>query len=57
MNIDVDIISNDENFVKRQKFDVIIRKMIFFIIVRDLNITQHEKFRYVILCIFFRHYK
>ena len=53
MNIDVDIILNDENFVKRQKFDVIIRKMISFIIVRDLNIIQHENSRYVILFIYF----
>ena len=52
MNIDVDIILSNENFVKRQKFDVIIRKMTFFIIVRDLNITQHENFRYVILFIY-----
>ena len=53
MNIDADITLNDENFVKRQKFDVIIRKMIFFIIVRGLSITQHESFRYIILFIYF----
>ena len=53
MNIDVNIILSDENFVKRQKFDVIIRKMISFIIVRDLSITQQKSFRYVILFIYF----
>ena len=49
MNIDANIILTNENFIRRQKFDVVVRKMIFSIIVRDLNTTQHENSNYIIL--------
>ena len=52
MNIDADITLTNENFIRRQKFDVVVRKMIFSIIVRDLDTTQHESSNYVILSMY-----
>ena len=49
INIDANIILTNENFIRRQKFDVVVRKMIFSIIVRNLNTIQHENSNYVIL--------
>ena len=46
IDIDVDITLKNENFIRRQKSDVVIRKMIFFIIVRDLDTIQHESSRF-----------
>ena len=37
LNIDTNIFLKNENFVKRQNADLLIRKMVFFIIVRNLN--------------------
>ena len=39
LNIDANIFLKNENFVKRQNINLFIRKMIFFIIVQDLNTT------------------
>ena len=53
IDIDVDITLENEDFIRRQKSDVVIRKMISFIIVRDFDTIQHESSRYVILLIYF----
>ena len=53
IDIDVDITLKNENFIRRQKSNVVVRKIFFFIIVRDFDTTQHENSRYVILFIYF----
>ena len=41
LNIDIDIFFSDYDFIRKQKSNFTIRKMISFIIVRNLNIIQH----------------
>ena len=53
IDIDVNITLKNKNFIRRQKSNVVVRKIIFFIIVRDFDTTQHENSRYVILFIYF----
>ena len=53
LNIDIEITFNDVDFVRKQKSNFIIRKMISFIIIRNLKIIQHQCENYVILFIYF----
>ena len=53
LNIDANIFLKNKNFVKRQNVDLLIRKIIFFIIVRGLNTTQHENINYIIAFMYF----
>ena len=53
IDIDVNITLKNKNFIRRQKLNVVVRKIFFFIIVRNFNTTQHENSRYVILFIYF----
>ena len=49
MNIDVKISFSDNNFVYKQKSNLVVRKMITFIIIRSLNTIQHKILKYVVL--------
>ena len=53
IDIDVNITLKNKNFIRRQKLNVVVRKIIFFIIVRNFDTTQHKNSRYVILFIYF----
>ena len=53
LNIDFDIILMNKNFFKTQVSDVIIKKMITFIFVRELNINKHMFDEYVIIDMYF----
>ena len=44
-DIDVNIILINVDFFKKQNFNVFIREIITFFIMRDLNILQHQKFK------------
>lgn len=52
-NIDVKIILIDANFFRRQNLNVFIRKIIFSLTIRELNITQHLSANYVIILMYF----
>ena len=41
LNININIIFNNVDFVHKQKSNFVIRKIILFIIVRNLKIIQH----------------
>ena len=52
-DIDVDVNLINENFFRRQNFDVSIRKMIIFLTIRDFDTNQHETINYVICFLYF----
>ena len=52
-DIDAKITLIDANFFRRQNSNVFIRKMIFSLTIRELNITQHQSANYVIVLTYF----
>ena len=53
----VEIILIDEIFFRRQSFDVLIRKMITFLTIRDFDTNQHEISDYAICFMYFEENK